>query len=675
VNIDNYSTKDLIINNINVINSGAIATITYNLGYDTTISGTNNNGKNIGPANLPANPTVVTINNYSTSNLILEGTINNPHDRTILFSGGSILSQGTAQEIITRDLTMDAQTGSIGANGQRIVVQLDQGYSPVTTSVPSSDISLNVEAATSDYLDLTAKALDNNPLTVNVPSLTATTGDVNLNIEQSTDSNGNPISALYKFTDPYNLNQQIIAGGNIIINAGTTTTNIDSKTTFLSPTGILNVATGGYINLANQTQELNVSRAISSANSVTLSGVGDLTLLNNAVIQAAGDVDLTAVNNLLFSDGSSLTSGNNVNLSAGSTFQLNATATINTTNTAAGNVAIYDNYTNPSSGALVNLYGWIYANAMSIYGGTGATNTFNIFRLATNTNLYTDGSNNIVNIGSSQTGFNGTEDIKNQINLYDGATNNTADTLNVDDSGDTSSTVGVLTNTTLTGLGMGSGIYYSGFEVLNIDLGKTSNNFTILNTGATTNINGNNANNTFQVGPSVDAQGNVLDQTVNGTDIPGTNLLGTSNVTTITTGSGTNTYTINRNTGVLNVNSGSGTNNVVVNTPISNGQLLPNAQVNLVGNIAGTNNLTVNGSSLTTIQNLGSSINVVNSRLITLSNYLNPLINSTGTGTGTGSTSGLLNRTLVGTTTSTGTGTGTGTTTATSPLLNRRLSR
>ena len=48
------------------------------------------------------------------------------------------------------------------------------------------------------------------------------------------------------------------------------------------------------------------------------------------------------------------------------------------------------------------------------------------------------------------------------------------DTLNVDDTGDATPNSGVLTATTLTGLGMGVGITYGAVEVLNISLGAAA---------------------------------------------------------------------------------------------------------------------------------------------------------------------------------------------------------
>ena len=57
-----------------------------------------------------------------------------------------------------------------------------------------------------------------------------------------------------------------------------------------------------------------------------------------------------------------------------------------------------------------------------------------------------------------------------------------ADTLNVDDTGDTAPNTGALTATTITGLGMGAGIVYGAVETLVISLGSGSNHFAITST-------------------------------------------------------------------------------------------------------------------------------------------------------------------------------------------------
>jgi hypothetical protein len=87
------------------------------------------------------------------------------------------------------------------------------------------------------------------------------------------------------------------------------------------------------------------------------------------------------------------------------------------------------------------------------------------------------------------------------------------ETLFVDESGDSGSNTGVLTSTLLTGLGMGSGIEYHGFDILNIGLGTGADTLSIESTVAQTTINtGAVAANTINVGSLAPAQGGVVDQ-------------------------------------------------------------------------------------------------------------------------------------------------------------------
>ena len=66
------------------------------------------------------------------------------------------------------------------------------------------------------------------------------------------------------------------------------------------------------------------------------------------------------------------------------------------------------------------------------------------------------------------------------------------DALIASDAGDAAANTGILTPTTLTGLGLSAaGIIYSGLETLRVELGPGADTFLIENTGAVTTINGN----------------------------------------------------------------------------------------------------------------------------------------------------------------------------------------
>jgi Ca2+-binding RTX toxin-like protein len=103
-----------------------------------------------------------------------------------------------------------------------------------------------------------------------------------------------------------------------------------------------------------------------------------------------------------------------------------------------------------------------------------------------------------VNVGSLAPSTGGTVNgIVGQLVVdADGGT----DTLNVDDTGDAADNTGYLTSTDLTGLGMGAGIHYLGFEYLNIGLGTGNDTFTIADTHAgETTLHTNLGNDTVNV--------------------------------------------------------------------------------------------------------------------------------------------------------------------------------
>jgi hypothetical protein len=87
------------------------------------------------------------------------------------------------------------------------------------------------------------------------------------------------------------------------------------------------------------------------------------------------------------------------------------------------------------------------------------------------------------------------------------------DTLNVDDTGDAAVNSGVLTGTTLTGLGMGVGITYGTLEALNTSLGAGGNSFNVKATasGTATTLNSGNGNDVL----TIDSNGASASGTVN----------------------------------------------------------------------------------------------------------------------------------------------------------------
>ncbi|HRI80895.1 MAG TPA: hypothetical protein PLF88_00510, partial [Opitutaceae bacterium] len=137
-----------------------------------------------------------------------------------------------------------------------------------------------------------------------------------------------------------------------------------------------------------------------------------------------------------------------------------------------------------------------HAGATNLSANNG-NDTVNVRSTAGATSIDTGAGANTVNVGSLAPGGGGNVNgIAGLLTVTGGGT----DTLNVDDTGDGAANTGTLTGTTLTGLGMTSGIAYSSIETLNINLGAGGDTFTIASTSAgVTNLNANDGNDTINV--------------------------------------------------------------------------------------------------------------------------------------------------------------------------------
>lgn len=183
---------------------------------------------------------------------------------------------------------------------------------------------------------------------------------------------------------------------------------------------------------------------------------------------------------------------------------------------------------------------------------TGAgSDIVNLRSISNTTTLNLGDGEDTVNIGSLAPATGGVVDQVNSPLLINGSGN---DTVNLDDSGSSTNKTGLLTATTIAGLGMGSSIpmggatpvviTYTGLAALNLVLGSGNDTFTIQSTiaGVTTlsagpgndtvyimsiagltTVNGGIDNDTFNVGTTAPAADSVLNQiaallTINGDD-------------------------------------------------------------------------------------------------------------------------------------------------------------
>jgi len=173
----------------------------------------------------------------------------------------------------------------------------------------------------------------------------------------------------------------------------------------------------------------------------------------------------------------------------------------------------------------------------------GAADTVNIQRTGGATTVTNPGGIDTDNLGSNAPATGGVLD-----NLADPITinGNGADNLNLDDTGSTASkTDGVLTSASLTGLGT-AGVTYHGVGVMDINLGSGGDTFVVQNTGATTtNITTHSTAGSAPESITVqNDSGTTNIATGNGTEQVNIRSTGVLSSTTVTAGSGSNTFNL-----------------------------------------------------------------------------------------------------------------------------------
>jgi hypothetical protein len=202
-------------------------------------------------------------------------------------------------------------------------------------------------------------------------------------------------------------------------------------------------------------------------------------------------------------------------LSARGDFTLEPGAVVQT-DTDTGNVDIYADVENIApSGATINVLGQIIAKQVTVHG-TGDNDTVTVGKVVSGspmTVLAGDGDDT-VNVGSPAPGT--VDGISGNLTIHGG---NGVDTLNIEDTGDTSSNTGTVTATTVTGLDMGGTVTYDSFATLNVGLGSAADVLTIAGThGGATNVDGNNGDDVFNIraisGPTT-VDGWKGDETIN----------------------------------------------------------------------------------------------------------------------------------------------------------------
>ncbi|WP_228035845.1 calcium-binding protein [Oculatella sp. LEGE 06141] len=592
VELVNRSNKNLIINNINVIGVGMPS---------VTVSVENKGGFTwSNPANSGSvlNPSTIDIQNYGSSNVILQGRIYNPHHVTKIFNaGGDILSRGNGL-IETRDLQLTAGQGKIGTETARIKANLIQGFRGVSNSytvatsavnsfadtihlrnhgftdgqkisysssgapiqglrsgetyyvivigiddiklaITEADalartpvaIDLNTAGATGTHqlqegifldsfakgavhLDLQAIRQNASSITVNVDEMTGQTGNVDLSIRQSVDSNNQQQQATYKFgglTVAGNVKGQVITGGDFIVNAGTSDTRLvgymdilnNSKvlgheaTIAYTQGGQLDIQTGSDVIFTELTGGLDLRRV------TTVKGDINLTLIETADAEAEfflmhsgatirtdqGSVTLLVGDDFTMTEGTSISAGQDVTIRTDYNVS-NPGIDLDTSSKTIRLPIIGDTV---FDGVIVDLRGEIRAKS-ALVTTNNQRDMINITNVAADkmTVLTYDGDE-LIHVGSNAIPSLNTGGTLNRVNgLLTIDAGNGADQLILDDSADLQNNVGILTRDRLIGLGMGNtdqtaveaslGIAYLGFESLQLTLGAGSDTLTVKST-------------------------------------------------------------------------------------------------------------------------------------------------------------------------------------------------
>ena len=225
---------------------------------------------------------------------------------------------------------------------------------------------------------------------------------------------------------------------------------------------------------------------------------------------------------------------------------------------------------------------------LAIATGDGA-DTVNIRSMNVGATVNTGDDNDTINVGSLAPSTGGTVDAIAARLTLDGGTG--ADTLNVDDTGDTAANSGTLSASELTGLGMTSGIGYSNAETLNVNLGSGDDTFTVASTNAatTTTLTTNAGADTVTIESTA---GTTTVNTNDGTDTVNVRAIG--GATTVNTGAADDMI----NVGSLAPSTGGTVNAIVARLTLDSGTGSDTLNVDDTGDTA-ANSGTLSATELT----------------------------------------------------------------------------
>ena len=363
-----------------------------------------------------------------------------------------------------------------------------------------------------------------------------------------------------------------------------------------------------------------VTESNGTTGTITLKGINTLSLLGGAGATTF-TINSWSGTGALTLDGKEGDDTYNINFLTSGSFAFNVTDTGSAgtdsliINGTTGNDTIGISGTAVSLGTQVVNYSGVENLTVNTKDGN---DTVNVKGTSAATIVNTGSGTNIINVGSNAFTTNTAGTLSDMLALLTLNASGTT-TLNVDDTGDSSAATGTLTGSAITGLGMTSGIAYSGVTTLNISLGSGGNTFTITDTNAatTTTLNSGSAADTINLTTdsgttTINAQAgddiiNVTNDgaltTINGGDGNDTvNVFGDHATTNIYGQNNDDTFNIQSTSAATTVDTGSGTNTINV------GSLAPAAS-GIVDNILGAFTITGSGSDTLNVDDTGSEGN------------------------------------------------------------------
>ncbi len=384
-------------------------------------------------------------------------------------------------------LTVNTQTGTDTVNVQAIGAPASINAGGGNDTI---DVSSNAPANTGTLAGIAAV------LTVNGGSGTSTANVSDTGDGHSSTStlNGTALTSTafgsgggLSYSSLAALNASLGSGGNTVTVANTaggtnTTVNCGKGSDTVNVTDTSSPLT---VNTQTGTDTVNV-QAIGAAASINAGGGNDtINVSSNAPANTGTLAGIAAVLTVNGGSGTSTANVSDTGDGNASTSTLNGTGLTSTAFGSGGGLSY-------SSLAALNVSLGSGGNTVTVANTAGGTNTtvnsgkgsdtVNVQATSGPTTVNTGGGSNtnVVNVGSLEPATGG---IVGHIQGALTVIGDGGDTMNVDDTGDTSSHAATLTPTTLTGLGMGtSGIAYSGLANLNISLGSggaTGNSFAI----------------------------------------------------------------------------------------------------------------------------------------------------------------------------------------------------